>query len=95
MYKDINDNELLYMINDSDDYVEILIEKYKPVLSKICKKYLKIGKSIGFEYDDLMQIANISLINSIKYYKDNKNTSFFTYITRCAENNLRGEIRKE
>ena len=95
MYKDINDNELLYMINDSDDYIELMLTKYKPIITKICKKYLKVGKNVGLELDDLMQIANISLINSVKYYKENMNTSFFTYITRCIENNLTTEIRKE
>ena len=95
MYRDVNDSEVLYMINESDDYVEIMLEKYKPILAKICKKYLKVGKSVGLEFDDLMQIANISLINSIKYYKENMRTSFYTYITRCCENNLRSEIRKE
>lgn len=95
MYNELNDNEILYMINESDDYLEIMLKKYKPIITKICKKYLKVGKSIGLEFDDLMQIANISLINSIKYYKNNKNTSFYTYIVKCIENNFKTEIRKE
>ncbi len=95
MYRELNDNEILYMINDSDNYLEILLEKYKPLISKICKKYLKLGKRVGLEYDDLMQIANISLIKCIKYYKDSLNTSFYTYIIKCITNSLKTELRKE
>lgn len=95
MYRELNDNEILYMINDSDNYLEILLEKYKPLISKICKKYLKLGKRVGLEYDDLMQIANISLIKCIKNYKDSLNTSFYTYIIKCITNSLKTELRKE
>ncbi len=95
MYKEFNDNEILYMINESDDYIEILLKKYKPFINKICKKYLKFALKVGLEFDDLVQIANISIINSIKYYKDNLKTSFYTYIAKCIENNLKTELRKE
>ena len=95
MYKEINDSEVLYMINDSDDYLEIMIDKYKPVMVNICSKYQKIGEKVGYEFDDLMQIANIALIKAIKYYKENKNTLFYTFLTHCIENNLKSTIRGE
>jgi len=95
MYKYLNDNEIIYMINESDDYVELLLEKYKPFLTKLCRKYLSYANKVGLELEDLIQIANIGLINCIKYYKNNINTSFFTYMTRCIENNLKTELRKE
>ena len=59
MYKEFNDNEILYMINDSDDYLELMLEKYKPLINKLCKKYSKVGEIVGLEYNDLIQIANI------------------------------------
>ena len=68
MYKELNDNEIIYMIKESEDNLEILLEKYKPIIINICKKYLKLGINVGLELDDLIQIANISLINSISYY---------------------------
>ncbi|MBQ8891956.1 MAG: sigma-70 family RNA polymerase sigma factor [Bacilli bacterium] len=95
MYKELNDNEIIYMIKESEDNLEILLEKYKPIIINICKKYLKLGINVGLELDDLIQIANISLINSISYYKDTSNNSFFTYVIRCIENNIRTELRKE
>lgn len=56
MYKEINDSEVLYMINDSDDSLELMLERYKPIINKICYKYEKIGKKVGYELEDLVQI---------------------------------------
>jgi len=95
MYKEINDSEVLYMINDSDDYVEIMLEKYKPFVINICHKYQKLGEKVGYEFDDLMQIANISIIKAIEYYKENRKTLFYTFVTRCIENNIKTSLRKE
>lgn len=95
MYKNLDDNEIIYMINDSDDYIEIMLDKYKPFINKICRKYLNLAQKVGIELDDLIQIANISLINAIKYYDNNLKTTFYTYINKCIENNLLTEIRKE
>lgn len=95
MYKEFNDNEILYMINDSDDYLELMLEKYKPLINKLCKKYSKVGEIVGLEYNDLIQIANICLIEAIKHYNENKNASFYTYTIKCVENKLKTELRKE
>ena len=95
MYKELNDNEIIYMVKEDEDNLNILYEKYKPIIISICRKYQNIGTKIGLEFDDLMQIASISLVNSIKYYKDNCSTSFFTYVIKCIENNIKTEIRKE
>ena len=95
MYRQLNDSEILYMINESDDYLEILIKKYRPIILKICSKYLKIANKCGYELDDLIQIANISLIDSIKHYKDSKNILFYTYVIKSIENNIKTELKKE
>ena len=95
MYNELNDNEIIYMVRENEDNVEILMEKYKPLVAKICNKYLKIGKSVGMEFDDLMQIGNIAIIDAIKYYKENQKTLFFTYVSKCVENNIKSELRKE
>lgn len=95
MYKEINDSELLYMINESDDYLEIMLDKYKSVMTSICKKYYQLAKKIGYELDDLMQIASISLIKAIKHYQNNQNTLFYTYLVKCIENNIKTSLQKE
>ena len=95
MYKDLNDNELIYMINDGDEYIELLLKKYSGIIRNICQKYKKIGHDVGYELDDLIQIANISLIRSITTFKETKNILFYTYAVRCIENNIRTELRLE
>lgn len=95
MYRELDDNELIYMIQDNDDYVEIMLEKYKPLIVKICKKYQKRGKEIGYELDDLIQVANIGLLEAIHSYKDDKNSLFFTFLTRCIDNKLKTELRNQ
>ena len=95
MYKDINDNEVIYMINDSDIYYETLLKKYSSVIQKICFKYLKLAQSVGYELNDLIQIGNISLLTAIHTYKESKNILFYTYMIRCIDNNIKTELRKE
>lgn len=93
MYKGINDDELIYMISENEDYYEVLLKKYEPMLIKICKKYVFLGENIGFEFLDLMQVARISLIEAIKHYNNQKSVLFYTYISRCIENGIKTEIR--
>lgn len=95
MYKELDDNELIYMIREDNDYYDIMIEKYRPIIINICKKYEKIGKEIGYELDDLIQIANIGLYDAIVAYRDNQNALFYTFVIRCIKNKLITEIRNQ
>lgn len=95
MYRELDDNEILYMIKENDDYYEILLEKYKPMIIGICKKYKKQGKEIGYELEDLIQVASIGLIDAIKSYSNNQDTLFYTYLVHCIKNKLNTEIRDQ
>ena len=59
MNNQLGDYEILYMINDTEEYYEYLIDKYKPFLKSICSKYLENAEEFGYEMEDLMQVANI------------------------------------
>ena len=95
MYRELDDNELLYMINDSTDNYDYLILKYKPLIFNICKEYESAGKALGYELEDLMQISYIGLLNAIKTYKEKKNVLFYTYMIRCIKNSLNNELRNQ
>ena len=95
MYRELDDNELLYLVEEEQEYYEVLIKKYQPLIIKICKKYLLIGKKVGYEYDDLIQIGNIGLLEAIKYYKNKDNVLFYTYIKSCIENKIKNELRMQ
>ena len=95
MYRELDDNELIYMIKEDSDYYDIMIEKYKPIVLGICKKYEKMGKEFGYELEDLIQIANIGLCDAINAYRDNQNTLFYTFVIQCIKNKLNTEIRNQ
>lgn len=93
MYRELDDNELIYMINDNQDNCELIFEKYKPLIISICKKYSNKGKEIGYELDDLIQVANIGILDAINTYRDTKNVLFYTYLVHCVKNKLNNELR--
>lgn len=95
MYKEINDNEVIYMIKEDGDYYSLLIEKYRPLIINICKKYEKLGKDAGYELDDLIQLSNIALIDAINGYKENQDNLFYTYLLNCIKNKLKTELRNQ
>ena len=95
MYKKLDDNELIYMIKEDNDYYNIMIEKYRPIIINICKKYEKIGREIGYELEDLIQVANMGLYDAIVSYRDNQNVLFYTFVIHCIKNKLITEIRNQ
>ncbi len=95
MYRELDDNELLYMINDSDDNYDYLLLKYKPLIFNICKEYEVGGRELGYELEDLIQIAYLALFNAIKTYKEKKNVLFYTYMIKCIKNSLNNEFRNQ
>ena len=95
MYRELDDNEILYMIKEDYDNYEIILEKYKPLLAKICKKYQVRANKLGYEIDDLIQIANMGLLGAINSYDDNQNVLFYTYLCCCVENKIKNELRNE
>jgi len=89
MYKDYNDQELLYLIAESNETAEnILYQKYKPIIELKAKKYILLGKRVGLEYNDLVQEGLLGLSSAIKSYKDNKNTSFSSFANVCIERQI-------
>lgn len=94
MYRELDDNELIYMIRENDDNYEIMQQKYEPYLLTICKEYKKMAKQIGYETEDLIQIANWGLADAISNYKDNQNVLFKTFLTTCVKNKLTNEIKR-
>lgn len=95
MYKELDDREILYMICESEDYYELMIEKYKPIVIGLSKKYLYLAKNIGYEFEDLIQIGNMAIFEAIKYFQDNKRVLFYTYVVKCIENKIKTEIRSQ
>lgn len=93
MYRDIDDYEILYMIKEDNDYYEMMLEKYKPLIITICKKFQTKGKEFGYELEDLIQVANIAVFDAINTYNETENVIFYTYMVQCIKYKLQNEFR--
>lgn len=78
-YRDLNDYELMYMVEENDDAKELLFDKYRPIVLKMANKYKLEGKKIGLEIDDLIQEGYVGLVSAIKNYNPDDKTLFYTY----------------
>lgn len=89
MYKETQDNELLFLIeeNNEDAFTE-LIERYNTKIYKIISKYKNKGLTIGLDIKDLYQEGLIGLIHAIKTYNPNKDASFKTYSSLIIERQI-------
>lgn len=85
----INDNELIYMIRDGDDFaIDRLFEKYKPLVTSIANSFYVFGKRLGIEFSDLMQEGYIGLYNAYSSFNEYGNVKFYTYALTCIRNHL-------
>lgn len=89
-YKDYNDNEILsYISEQNEEAIELIYEKYKPLINKIATNlYKKYCKNTGLDISDLTQEGMIGLNSAINHYKENKDVLFYTYAKTCIERKI-------
>lgn len=89
-YKDYNDNEILSYISESnEEAIELIYEKYKPLINKIATNlYKKYCKNTGLDISDLTQEGMLGLNSAINHYKENKDVLFYTYAKKCIERKI-------
>lgn len=93
-YKNVNDYELLYLIGeDSDDYYDILLKKYLPMIKSLARKYLPMIECYGGEMQDLIQEGYLGLNNAIMHYRENQNSLFYTYARLCVDRKMLGYVK--
>ena len=94
-YKELNDNELIYLCSENnEDAASLLIDKYRNCILNILKEYLKEYDVRGMEIADLYQEGLIGLIHAIKTYNENKDTLFYTYANACIKNSIISAMRQ-
>ena len=94
-YKDLNDYELIYQVRENDEIAYgLLMDKYSKLVSMMAKKYLKLNRNIGLEYDDLYQEGMVGLIQALKDYNPN-DTLFYTYVSLCAAREMDRIIKSQ
>ncbi|MDD3187133.1 MAG: sigma-70 family RNA polymerase sigma factor [Bacilli bacterium] len=94
-YKDLNDNELIYYINDSSEEAkEILFKKYMPLIEKKAYRYKDILSKTGLEVSDLIQEGLLAINHCIDYFDSSKNITFYTFVSTCIDNRIINLITK-
>jgi len=92
-YRDLNDYELMYMVEENEDAKDLLFDKYRPIVIKMANKYKLEAKKIGLELDDLIQEGYVGLMGAIKNYNPNDKTLFYTYAIISINSKLLNCIR--
>jgi RNA polymerase sporulation-specific sigma factor len=95
MYKDENDFELVYLIEESnEDALNIIYEKYKPIIDIKIKRYIRYASRLGLEYNDLFQEGMVGLSEAIKSFKTKKDVQFKTFANLCIERQIFSALKK-
>ena len=90
----MNDYEILYMVCDErENNFDILVQKYKPLIYKIVKDYVKFFKKFGYELEDLMQLGYITLYQASSKYDIYNHSMFYTYFKKALTNTIIANIR--
>lgn len=88
-YKDYNDFELLsYVSEGSEDAVEVLFEKYNPLIVVTANRLYCYCKNTGLELNDLIQEGRLGLNLAINSFTEDKETTFYTYAKTCIERKM-------
>ncbi len=93
-YDEINDNELLFLVSESNEEARSeLVKKYTGIVHKIAYKYISLAETFGIEEKDLVQEGLIGLSKAIDTYDTDKNVLFYTYVTLCIESSIKSALR--
>ena len=94
-YRELNDNELIYLsCENNEEATTLIIKKYKNCILNILKEYLKEYNIVGVEVADLYQEGLIGLMNAIQSYNPDKDVLFYTYANACIRANIISAIRQ-
>ena len=88
-YKNVNDNELVVLAREkNEDAINILYDKYKPLITKKCSNYFKYVKDKGIDFNDLTQECLIGFEESIRNYNPSNDTLFYTFTGICMDRQI-------
>lgn len=77
------------MLND-EDAKQILVERNLRLVVYIAKKF----ENTGIDFEDLISIGTIGLMKAINTFNVDKNIKLATYASRCIENEILMQLRR-
>jgi len=85
-YKDLNDNELLYLVQENNEEARTtLLKKYEPIIVNLAAKYYQKNKNCGLQFDDIFQEGVVGFFRAVDNYQEKRNILFYTYAIFCME----------
>jgi len=88
--KELDEKILLQQAKQgSNEAMEVLIAKYKSLVSGITRQYFLLGA----ETDDLVQEGMIGLFQAVNTYDENNGASFKTFATLCIKRKVQTVIK--
>ena len=81
-----NDFELINMAQEgNEDAVNLIYEKYKPIIVKKSREAYRLVSHHGIEINDIVQEAYMALDEAIKNFKQTEDVKFYTFAMLCIE----------
>ena len=94
-YNEYNDYELVFLAQEgNEDAINIIYQKYKPIIVKKSKLAIYSTKNSGSEINDVMQEAYLGLEEAIKNFSQNDEATFYTFANLCIDRKISNYIRK-
>lgn len=94
-YEDIDDQELICMLHESSEEAkDILFEKYRYIIDILMKKYSRMARVFGYDYNDLYQDALVGFSDALVSYRNDKHAALGSFITLCVDRKLQVSIKK-
>ena len=88
-YRKYNDNELIYMVQENDEYSnDILFKKYYPIILKLSNEYYNKYTGLVYEFDDFYQEALSAFYRALSNYDCSKGVLFYTFVIICIRRAL-------
>lgn len=89
-YEEMTDTELLRLSREKDRFAEeALLERYKNLVKVKARAYFIIGA----DKDDLLQEGTIGLFKAIRDYKEDNDTTFFSFADLCVTRQIMTAIK--
>lgn len=89
-YLKLTDEKIIELVHSDDEgAIDFLMEKYKNMIRKKARTLFLIGG----DKDDLIQEGMIGLYKAIRDYKEEKNTSFYTFADLCVSRQMYTAIK--
>lgn len=90
-----NDYELIHSAQEgNEDAINYIYKKYKPIIIKKSNNAIIKATNLGIEINDIMQECYIALKEAIDSFKEQDETTFYTFANLCIDRQILSYIKR-